>query len=200
MNAVRGEANYRAAWMTALLSALVWTACARASGGIEEPEGYRMSDYRTPTPKTLRGAAAVDAQQLRALIKREPDTVLIDVLPAMRKPPNFPPDRLWRPPPRHNLPGSVWLPNVGDGDISPVFERYFIENLDRLIAENEHRPLVFYCLVDCWMSWNSAKRAIALGYKHVYWFPGGTDEWELYDYPLERSNPVQMPEFKEAVQ
>ncbi len=198
MNA--SETNRRCAWATMFLWALAWTVCARASGGIEEPEGYRMDDYRTPVPATLRGATVVDAQQLHALIEREPDVVPIDVLPAMRKPPDFPPDRLWRPPPRKNLPGSVWLPNVGDGDISPVFEKYFIENLDRLTAENIHRPLVFYCLIDCWMSWNSAKRALELGYQNVYWFPGGTDEWELHGYRLERSTPVKMPEFEDIVQ
>lgn len=192
--------NRGGTWAVTLLWALACTACVRAPGaGVEEPAGYRMDDYRTPVPATLRGATVVDARQLHALIEREPDTVPIDVLPAMRKPPDFPPDRLWRPPPRYNLPGSVWLPNVGDGDVSPVFEKYFIENLDRLTAGNKHRPLVFYCLIDCWMSWNSAKRAIALGYRNVYWFPGGTDEWELHDYPLERSRPVKMPEFFQEV-
>ena len=200
MNPAGSGASHRRAWTAALLWALAWAVCARASGVVEEPEGYRMSDYRTPVPETLRGAIVVDAQQLHALIQREPDAVPIDVLPAMRKPPDLPPDRLWRPPPRYNLPGSVWLPNVGDGDISPVFEKYFVENLDRLTAKDKRRPLVFYCLADCWMSWNSAKRAMALGYRNVYWFPGGTDEWELYDYPLERSNPVKMPEFKELAQ
>ncbi len=196
MNAVGRAAGYR--YTLALLCALAWMACARVAAAadfVAEPEGYRMDEYRTPTPATLRGATVVNARQLHVLLEREP--ALIDVLPLMRKPPDFPPGNLWRTPPRRNIPGSAWLPNVGDGDISPVFEEYLNENLERLTARNKQRPLVFYCLIDCWMSWNSAKRAIALGYRNVYWFPGGTDEWELMGYPLELSDPVKMPEFRE---
>ena len=198
MNAVRYRAGYDCALV--LFCALAWMACARASGGpnfVEEPEGYRMGEYRTPTPATLRGATVVDARQLHALLEREPDAALIDVLPLIRKPPDFPPEKLWRTPTRYNLPGSVWLPNVGDGDISPEFEEYLVENLERMTDKNARRPLVFYCLKDCWMSWNVAKRALALGYRNVYWFPGGTDEWELMGYPLKVSKPVKMPGFRE---
>ena len=158
-----------------------------------------MSEYRTPTPATLRGATTVDAEQLHALLEHEA-AALIDVLPLMRKPPDFPPGGLWRPPTRRNLPGSVWLPNVGDGDISPEFEEYLIENLERLTLQSKQSAFVFYCLRNCWMSWNAAKRALVMGYRNVYWFPGGTDEWKLMGYPLEVSKPVQMPEFREIPQ
>ena len=180
---------------TSLLIALVIVAHAQASGNITEPQDYRMSDYRTPTPATLAGATVVDAIEVHALIKDNKQTVLIDVLPLERKPPDFPPDRLWRTPPRYNLPSSVWLPNVGDGPISPSFEQYFVENLDNIISAKYNPPLVFYCLVDCWMSWNAAKRALELGYNNVYWFPGGTDEWEAMGYELELSKAVKMPEY-----
>ena len=36
---------------------------------------------------------------------------------------------------------------------------------------------MFFCKADCWMSWNAARRAVALGYGRVAWFPGGTDAW-----------------------
>ncbi len=198
-NIARSEARYECTLAAALCCTLAWAVCARASNGteaVEEPAGYRMDDYRSPTPPALRGAITVDARQLHALLERRPDAALIDVLPLQRKPPDFPPERLWRTPTRHNLPGSVWLPNVGDGEISPAFEEYFVEHLDRLTADDKERPLVFYCLIDCWMSWNSAKRAAALGYRNIYWFPGGTDEWELMGYPLEVSEPMKMPEFR----
>ena len=180
---------------TSLLIALVIVAHSQASGNIIEPQDYRMSDYRTPTPATLAGATVVDAVEVHALIKDNKQTVLIDVLPLERKPPDFPPDRLWRTPPRYNLPSSVWLPNIGDGPISPSFEQYFVENLDNIISAKYNPPLVFYCLVDCWMSWNAAKRALELGYNNVYWFPGGTDEWEAMGYELELSKAVKMPEY-----
>ena len=181
--------------LASLLIALVIVTHSQASGNITEPQDYRMSDYRTPTPATLAGATVVDAVEVHALIKDNKQTVLIDVLPLERKPPDFPPDRLWRTPPRYNLPGSVWLPNVGDGPISPSFKQYFVENLENIVSTKYNPPLVFYCLVDCWMSWNAAKRALELGYDNIYWFPGGTDEWEAMGYELEPSKAVKMPEY-----
>ena len=38
--------------------------------------------------------------------------------------------------------------------------------------------IVIYCLRDCWMSWNAAKRAMTMGYRNVVWYPDGTDGWE----------------------
>ena len=38
--------------------------------------------------------------------------------------------------------------------------------------------VVIYCLADCWMSWNAAKRILAYGYSNVAWYPEGTDGWE----------------------
>ena len=52
-------------------------------------------------------------------------------------------------------------------------------------------PLLFYCLKDCWMSWNAAKRAIALGYRHVYWFPEGTDGWTEAGGTLQAGAPAE---------
>jgi PQQ-dependent catabolism-associated CXXCW motif protein len=43
---------------------------------------------------------------------------------------------------------------------------------------------VFFCLKDCWMSWNAAKRALSLGYRNVMWFSEGTDGWQELGYPL----------------
>jgi PQQ-dependent catabolism-associated CXXCW motif protein len=56
-------------------------------------------------------------------------------------------------------------------------------------ADNPTRPLVFYCQVDCWMSWNAAKRAIALGYARVHWYPDGTDGWSVANLPLAEAQP-----------
>jgi rhodanese-related sulfurtransferase len=39
------------------------------------------------------------------------------------------------------------------------------------------------------MSWNAAKRALALGYKNVAWYPDGTDGWEAAGLPLQEAKP-----------
>jgi PQQ-dependent catabolism-associated CXXCW motif protein len=55
---------------------------------------------------------------------------------------------------------------------------WFARELARLSAGNRDAPLVFYCLRDCWMSWNAGKRALALGYRQVLWFADGSDGWQ----------------------
>jgi len=42
------------------------------------------------------------------------------------------------------------------------------------------------------MSWNAAKRAIALGYT-VAWYPDGTDGWQDAGLPLSVAVPVPRP-------
>jgi len=66
---------------------------------------------------------------------------------------------------------------------------YFRKNLERVTAGDRNRPLVFYCFVDCWMSWNAAKRALEFGYVRVIWYPDGTDGWTG---PLAASTPVPL--------
>ena len=99
------------------------------------------------------------------------------MLPLPREPANRPPGSLWRLPPRADLPGSAWLPNVGYGELSAEFEGYFRDNLARLTGGDRSRPIAVYCQADCWMSWNAAKRALAYGYDQVIWYPEGTDGW-----------------------
>ena len=50
--------------------------------------------------------------------------------------------------------------------------------------------MVIYCLRDCWMSWNAAKRALSYGYPNVAWYPDGTDGWERASLPVEDTQPV----------
>ena len=157
-----------------------------------EPDGYRTGNYRSPVPATLAGGTVLTTDALRRLIE-DGGPLLIDVLPAPRKPQTLGPDTLWRPPARRNIPGSIWLPNTGFGILPVEEEDYLRENLIRATgggsSGNKDRALVFYCLADCWMSWNAAKRALAWDYSNVYWYPDGTDGWAAAGLPLEDSEP-----------
>jgi PQQ-dependent catabolism-associated CXXCW motif protein len=146
------------------------------TGAPAEPSDYRTDNYRSPTPTTLAGAKVVSAFEAMALWRAKA-ALFIDVLPSPHKPANLPADTLWHAPERRNIAGSVWLPNTGYGVLGPPMLAYFRNQLQRLSAGDKAAPLLFYCLKDCWMSWNAAKRAIAFGYKNVYWFPDGTDGW-----------------------
>ena len=158
---------------------------------VPEPDGYRMADYRAPVPATLEGADVLTTAELERLIATE-DPILIDVLPAPRKPKDT---GLWLPPRRDNIPGSAWLANTGYGELSAEFANFLETTLKALTNSDPGRRLVFYCEADCWMSWNAAKRALALGYGNVAWYPEGTDGWAAAGLPLESSEPRPMPDF-----
>jgi PQQ-dependent catabolism-associated CXXCW motif protein len=176
---------------------LIEPAAEETRGDVEpvpEPAGYRMAEYRAPVPVRLTGATTVDTAGLQQLLASG-RPILIDVLPASRAPQDRPADRLWRPKPHANLPGSVWLANVGYGELSAEFERYFRDHLARLSAGDTGRQLVFYCQAGCWMSWNAAKRAQSYGYRNVVWYPEGTDGWQATGLPLVPAEPEPMPDF-----
>ena len=153
-----------------------------------EPSGYRMEDYRSPTPATLRGAAVMTTEEARAHWEKH-DALFIDVLPQPPKPVGLPAGTIWQPKPRNDIPGSIWLPDTGYGELAAETENYLRVGLQRVTQSDGAKLLVFYCLRDCWMSWNAAKRALALGYKNVAWYPDGTDGWETAGLPLQEAKP-----------
>ncbi len=159
---------------------------------ISEPEGYRLEDYRTPTPATLRGARVIGTEEAEQ-IWRSRSASFVDVLPRPPRPRNLPEGTLWRDKPRSNIPGSIWLPDTGYGELAPSMADYFVKGLEKATNGDRARLLVVYCLADCWMSWNAAKRALALGYANVAWYPQGTDGWSAALLPLEDSTPEPRP-------
>jgi PQQ-dependent catabolism-associated CXXCW motif protein len=146
-------------------------------GSVPEPDGYRMDDYRTPVPKTLAGAKVINADEAEALWK-EKKALFIDVFPKAPKPANLPANTVWRDPTHMSIEGAYWLPNVGYGAPTPEQEEYFKSRLDALTGSDKARPVVFFCLKNCWMSWNAAKRALSWGYTNVIWYADGTDGWQ----------------------
>lgn len=178
----------------ALVGLVLWAAAsAAAADAPREPEGFRMGDYRSPVPATLAGARVLKTEEALQLwdagIAR-----FIDVLPRPPKPAGLGEDVVWRPPERLNIPGSIWLANVGFGKLSPEREAYFREALEEITGGARNAPLVFYCLANCWMSWNAAKRAVGWGYTNVHWYPDGTDGWAIAGGDLEKSEPLPLGE------
>ena len=186
----RGRAPSRPARMaTALIFLLFAGVPAGFAAGPAEPQGYRMGAYRAPTPATLSGATVLSTEAARELWTGKA-AHFIDVLPRAPKPKELPKGTIWRDLRRDNIPGSAWLPNVGFGALSPETEAYYRDNLQRVTRGDKSAPIVIYCLADCWMSWNAAKRALALGYQRVNWYPEGTDGWLAAGWQLQESRPV----------
>ena len=82
-----------------------------------EPEDYRTENYRAPVPATLAGARVLTTAQAEAIWRAE-GGAFIDVLPRPPKPPNLPAGTVWRDKPRLNIPGSIWLPDTGYGELA----------------------------------------------------------------------------------
>ena len=193
---VRGRVFWRAglrgmrpAAALSLCLALAAAAVAADEAHVPEPEGYRTDDYRTPVPKTLAGARVIGADEAEALLK-DGKAVFIDVFPRAPKPPNLPAGTVWRDPTHMTMEGAHWLPNVGYGVLSQEFETYFRTRLAALTEGDPSRPVVFFCLKDCWMSWNAGKRALSWGYTDVIWFSEGTDAWQEAGFDLVKATPV----------
>lgn len=154
-----------------------------------EPGGYRLDDFRAPVPATLKGATVVDTQRAFEMWSAK-TAVFVDAMARAPKPADLPAKTVWRDAPRSDIPGSVWLANTGFGALAETTQRYFEQGLARATAADKSKPLVFYCLSNCWMSWNAAKRALSLGYANVFWYPDGTDGWEKAGRPLEHREPA----------
>ncbi|WP_095587659.1 PQQ-dependent catabolism-associated CXXCW motif protein [Actibacterium ureilyticum] len=161
---------------------------APAPAQVEEPADYRMDHYREPVPATLSGGTVVGPEKAHELWQTG-TVAFVDVLPRPPKPANLPKGAIWREKPRLSIPGAIWLPNVGYGGLADVNHAYFRAGLEKVTGGDTGHPVLFFCLEDCWMSWNAAKRALEYGYTQVYWLPEGTDGWTFFDFPVEEVTP-----------
>jgi PQQ-dependent catabolism-associated CXXCW motif protein len=183
------QLRYGCLVFTLIMLALIGAAAAQAP---PEPADYRLSDYKSPVPETLKGASVVDTPGAFALWFSG-KAVFIDVLPQAPRPANLPAGTIWKDKPRDDIPGSIWLPDTGYGELHPSMQAYFEEGLRRASHDDKAATLVFYCLADCWQSWNAAKRAVSLGYARVVWYSDGTTGWEAAGHPLEARTPEPRP-------
>jgi PQQ-dependent catabolism-associated CXXCW motif protein len=161
----------------------------RGEGPPPEPAGYRTENYRAPTPATLAGARVISTVAAERLW-RDKAAVFIDVLPRAPRPANLPPGTIWRDKPRLDIPGSIWLPDTGYGELASVTKEYLRTNVERATAGDRTKLIVVYCLRDCWMSWNAAKRILSMGYVDVAWYPDGTDGWTDMLLPVTEAQPA----------
>ena len=147
-----------------------------------------MEEYRAPVPGSLTGGTVVDVDEAREMWAAG-EVAFVDVLPRTPKPRNLPEGTIWREKPHETIPGAMWLPNTGYGDIAQVTHRYFLDGLAEATGGDTDHPVLFFCKADCWMSWNAARRAIVDGYSRIYWLPTGVDGWSQAGYDLETVDP-----------
>lgn len=182
----------RAALAGLILAAFAFIIPAVAQQKPSEPDGYRTEDYRAPVPATLAGVRVLTTAEAEA-VWRAKAGVFVDVMPRAPRPPNLPAGTVWRDKPRLNIRGSIWLPDTGYGRLAASTEDYLKRGLARATAGNSAALVVVYCMADCWMSWNAARRILAYGYSNVAWYPDGTDGWERAGLDLAEAQPEPRP-------
>jgi PQQ-dependent catabolism-associated CXXCW motif protein len=159
-----------------------------------EPSDYWTGPINSPVPVTLSGGVPIsDVHRLQAL-QKDKNTVLIDVSNAPRRPDNMAPGAPWLPLPHQAIPGSLWIPGVGLGEVPPAVGDFFRAQLAAATDNDPARPIVIYCHQACWLSWNAAKRAISYGYRHVYWYRDGIEGWKAAHLPTAAIEPRAAPE------
>ncbi|MEA3411019.1 MAG: rhodanese-like domain-containing protein [Pseudomonadota bacterium] len=113
------------------------------------------------SPEHIRGAKTIDAEGLADIAQSSPSLLIVDARMAMDHAKGY-------------IEGSV---NLVDSDT----------NCDSLgeLAPQIDTPMVFYCNgVNCDRSDIAVKIARDCGYRRLYWFRGGVEEWQAKRFPL----------------
>lgn len=143
--------------------------------GIPPQSQLRDSNaLHAPTPLTIPGGTVIGTQQLSQLLADpQRKALLFQVFGSQQ-----------------TLPNAIAAgPASQGGSYDDDTQRGFGEFLQRSVAGDPSRPLVFYCAGNhCWMSYNAALRAIKLGYRNVIWYRGGLDAWTHAGLPTQPSS------------
>lgn len=112
-------------------------------------------------PASIPGVTTLTAESLIELVERHPGLVLIDS--------RVPVDRR-----QGYIQGSISLPDTQTA----------CATLGDVLA-SLNTPVMFYCNgVKCGRSVIAVKIAKGCGYKKLYWFRGGFEEWKQKGYPF----------------
>ena len=116
-------------------------------------------------PDNIPGTTKVTAEDIVKLVTSKSNLVIIDARKASDRSSSG-----W-------IEGSVGLPNT---DTTP-------DSLAKHVP-SKTTPVLFYCNgVKCGRSVESSKIAIQAGYKEIYWFRGGWEEWTTKGLPVSKN-------------
>ena len=151
---------------------LVLALCLALPAGADEDVDYglkpvttlRTTDLSAPTPREVPGAKTIRTSELRESLQTEPAPLLFDVLGGDV---------------HASLPGAIWLPGAGRGEsFTDSVQARLAQTLKVMTKGDRKRSLVFFCQgPQCWLSYNAALRAVALGHEAVFWYRGGIEAW-----------------------
>lgn len=165
--------------MKAVIRALLLATLA-APAYAQEPQlfdraGYRAARYRSPVHRAPEGVGRIAPAALAGL-RPDIDAIFVDVMPAeggYRQD-----DGRWHLARAHDtIPGAHWFPEAGRAAPPPAILSALVRRVAQLSGGDKRRMIVTFCLADCWMGWNAARRLRALGYRNVWWLAEGADGW-----------------------
>lgn len=115
-------------------------------------------------PMSIEGTTKVSAEDVVKLVTSKPNLVIIDARKNSDRS-----NSGW-------IEGSIGLPNT--------------ETNETTLAKHipsKATPVMFYCNgVKCGRSVDSSKVAVKAGYKEIYWFRGGWEEWTQKGLPVSK--------------
>lgn len=153
-----------------VLAVFAGAALAQDAGFADESKDFgvaattypKLNRYGEPTPTEIPGGKVVTTQDLAELLKADAKPVVVVAYGAQK-----------------TVPGAVIMDGAGEGRLLGADQDKFVHALETLTAGDKAKPVVFYCHgPKCWLSYNAALHAIALGYTHVLWYRGGRDAWK----------------------
>ena len=112
-------------------------------------------------PENIRGAISVSAERVVELILSNPDMIIID---SRKK--------------------TEYVKVHIEGAINILNTELALDDLET-IAPDRTQALLFYCNgTRCLRSADSINRAIEWGYRNIFWFRGGWEEWKEKRLPV----------------
>lgn len=165
---------------------------ANTSGPLDQLMAWERQDMRVapkrelhsgpmhgPTPNQIPGGQVITTKGLLPLLQQGMTVHVFDSLGGEQTLPNAIP--------------AVWTAQGGSYD--DATQQQMAQMLRQLTRGNNVAPLVFYCGgPQCWMSYNSALRAIQLGYRNVLWYRGGMEAWHKAGQQFVQARPPQQPQ------
>lgn len=151
--------------------------------GLPPAAALKGGSYQGPTPLHTAGAETILTDELRTMIDARQPPVVFDVraLPHScigQSGLTCGADAL-------SLPLALWLPGAGlGGNLHDPLQGKLADRMTRHTCGNKATPLVFFGASKTdWLPVNAALRALALGYRRVYWYRGGRAAWLAAQYP-----------------
>ncbi len=138
----------------------------RQDAGVQPTNQLHTGPMHGPTPTQIPGGQLISTKGLMPLMQGGAGVpvLVLDVLGN----------------PQAQLPNAAPAAFASQpGDFNDSVQQQFGQMLMQLTQGNKQVPIVTYCQgPQCWMSYNAALRAIALGYRNVLWYRGGLEAWQ----------------------